>query len=254
MHKLLLAGVVVSILLAGFATSITIASATNYPQNSFKNWRSLIAPILDLQNMVSSLEEQIIDLEERVTELEEELRSSRPNNYNIFLQTEEIFYEAGDDVIVEGAIDDLVQDAPVNLKVLDPQGNIMESQEIDPEIPDGSFEFVFGIPNDAGDGLYTIRGEYDLWTAYTYFMIDEQQQDPVVVEIEDSIYNPGDQVEITGTSEQDAPSADDLIHITILGPTEEEQPIINEDTLLAWGGYIHFPSNLKITFILADMR
>lgn len=68
-RNLMIAAVIGAILLTAFGLTFAAASASAENESLFKSWRSLIAPILDLQDRVDELEERNALLEQRVEEL-----------------------------------------------------------------------------------------------------------------------------------------------------------------------------------------
>lgn len=206
---------------------LTIAAAlagSNGRQDVFKSWRALIGPVLDLQARVAELEEKNAVLEERVAELEERLDDDVSSEQNIIIQIDEIEYDQGDDVSITGTVEDLVAgEDEVIIQVIGP-GGLIESETAELS-SDGEFDFVHEVANDANDGLYTARVEYDIWIIYSYFIVNEDPNE-IEVEPDDDFYHLGDTVEVVGTVE-DVVLGVDEVEVTVLDPNHED--IVDEE-------------------------
>jgi uncharacterized protein YfaS (alpha-2-macroglobulin family) len=133
------------------------------------------------------------------------------NEANISLE-----YEAGDDVTIEGEIDDVNDDVDeVTLTITGPDSD--HDDEVDHD--DGDFEFEYSLPNDAEDGIYIIEVEYDDESVFSYFFIDEGED--VEVDLDAGTYGPDDTVAISGNNLDPDPAEADVV-ITIEDPEGDD--------------------------------
>ncbi|MGI0015198.1 MAG: hypothetical protein ACREBU_17425, partial [Nitrososphaera sp.] len=103
-------------------------------------------------------------------------------------------------------------------------GGLIESETAELS-SDGEFDFVHEVANDANDGLYTARVEYDIWIIYSYFIVNEDPNE-IEVEPDDDFYHLGDTVEVVGTVE-DVVLGVDEVEVTVLDPNHED--IVDEE-------------------------
>ena len=139
-------------------------------------------------------------------------------------------YGQGDTVAIVGAVEDVEENEDVTITVRDPGGSLEETEDVTPDGDDGYFDFVFDIPTNAEDGVWSVEAEYMTDSIFTYFIVDEED-DTVLVTLnnEDGIYEGGDEIEITGDV-ADEDSAEENVLITILDPMNDE--ILNEEVPL----------------------
>ena len=196
------------------------------PSGDGHGWRSLIAPITELQNMVDELEEQIDFLEERVSELEERIDDGGFSE-DIVVETDAIEYNVGDEVLIFGTIEDTEEGEEVEITIHEADGgDTSEEVEID---NDGDFDLAYQIPDSALDGIYKVEVEFGgLDSAFTCFFINEDD-DAVAVETDDDFYSAGDTVEIFGEVFDPITSVDE---VTILIEDPLGDVVIEEDLVL----------------------
>lgn len=134
-------------------------------------------------------------------------------------------YDPGDSIVITGTIDDVQDDEDVTIRVLDPSGSEEEEDDVTPDEDDGYFDFVFDIPSDADGGIWTFEVTYDGDKAYSYFMVeyDEDEIDVITVELDqsDGIYQAEDTVEIEGAIVDDDPE-EEFVRIIVLDPSNGE--------------------------------
>jgi hypothetical protein len=181
------------------------------------SWKSLVGPIEELQDNLAEFEEQIESLEERIAELEEQIDGGGSSGQNIIIELDSIDYEAGDDVVVTGVIDENIlepEENSVSIEVIDP---VEDTEEEDLELDDdGEFELDYELADNAGDGLYTVHVEYLDVEAFSYFIVDEEDNE-IEVETDDDSYQAGDTVEVFGTVVDPITGVDE-VEILVLGP------------------------------------
>lgn len=135
-------------------------------------------------------------------------------------------YEGGDDVSIVGLVDDIIDNEEVIIRVAEPGDSGSEVESDEPN-SSGNFNYNFDVPNSPEEGVYTVEAEYDGESAYTYFKVDgEEDTIFVALDNDDSIYEPGDDVLITGQVDEDDNGEPDVV-ITVLDPTNDE--IVDEE-------------------------
>lgn len=143
------------------------------------------------------------------------VQPARASHSNILLDEDiiDIKYDPGERITISGSIDDVDSSEDiVNLSVTGPGTSDDDDQEHD----DGDFEFEYDIEDDADDGIYTIEVEYDGDSVFSYFLIDEDNDD-VEVDLDNDVYSPGDTVEVSGNN-VDPQTGEDELQITIEDP------------------------------------
>lgn len=143
------------------------------------------------------------------------VQPARASHSNILLDEDiiDIKYDPGERITISGSIDDVDSSEDiVNLSVTGPGTSDDDDQEHD----DGDFEFEYNIEDDADDGIYTIEVEYDGDSVFSYFLIDEDNDD-VEVDLDNDVYSPGDTVEVSGNN-VDPQTGEDELQITIEDP------------------------------------
>jgi hypothetical protein len=202
------------------ASSVTFALAANSNHDLFKNWKSLIDPIVALQERVSELEAQVEFLREEVAELEQKIDGTNSYDDTIFIDTDDFEYVAGEDVGIEGVIGENILDAGNELfiAVIEPAGG---SEEDEVEVSsDGDFEFVYELASSAVDGLYTIRVEYEGVEVYSYFIVGGNDN-LAFLDVEDDVFSAGQNVEMVGEV-LDPVTGEDEVTIFVLDPSGDE--------------------------------
>jgi len=214
--------VVTAVVISASTATFTLASASNGNEGLFKSWRALITPILDLQNRVTQLEQKNQDLEARVNELEQEVNNLRPHPLQgNFLQIDDRFYGQDYDVVITGRFEDRDDSAgdEVTLTVNGPTGAILYSTRVPLEY-DNSFEHVFSVSNDADDGVYTVKAEYGDWKTFSYFIVNEVDDD-IALDLGNDANGPGDEVIISGQLDV-LYSGQTEVLITVLDPNNNK--------------------------------
>ncbi|MCI0559984.1 MAG: plastocyanin/azurin family copper-binding protein [Nitrososphaera sp.] len=141
--------------------------------------------------------------------------SSSASPHNIILDLSEIdfVYDLGDTVSIIGTIEGV--DPAVDEVTIRIDGP--ESDDFTEDLnSNGDFFGMYEIPTTADDGIYSIEVEYDTYSVFTYFIIDEDNDD-VTIETDDDFYLPGDTVWISGTVENPV-LGEDQVEMTVVGP------------------------------------
>jgi hypothetical protein len=146
---------------------------------------------------------------------------------DIQVDLDEFEYDPDDDIVITGVVDEDVLDPDVDwvaIAVIIPGNSFEEAADID---SDGAFEFVYGLPARADDGLYTVRVEYDGSSAFSYFIVDEEANS-AEVEVEDDVYLGGQEVEMVGVISDPQIGVDEVV-ISVLDPNRDD--IIDEEAV-----------------------
>jgi hypothetical protein len=211
------------------------------PSGDGHGWRSLIAPIAELQNIVDELEEQIDSLEERVSELEERIDDGGSSDQDIFVEINDIVYGAGDNVVIQGKVGGDENDE-VDITIEEAGGGgESETVELD---DDGGFEFTYTVPSNPDDGVYIVEVQFETDDPiFTYFIVDEENDDIEVI-TDDDTYEPGDDVVLSGTVDADIlESGVDEVEITVLDPTGDDI-VSGEETVIDSNGDFEYELEL----------
>jgi hypothetical protein len=136
-------------------------------------------------------------------------------------------YEEGDSVVIEGTIDDVDPDVDsVDITIRDePQGSTVEDDTSDLGSSD-NFDMVFDVGGGDDDGVYEVEVEYDTDSAFSYFIIDNDD-DLVRVILGETVYSAGDEVEISGDVD-DVVTGEDQVEITVFDPNNDD--IVSQET------------------------
>ena len=158
---------------------------------------------------------------------------------NFALDDVDEIYGQGDTIVIEGTIEDVVEDEDVTIRVLNPAGTEEDEVDITPDEDDGYFDFTFDIPNDADGGIWTIEVTYDGEETFSYFMVEYDEDEVVVITVvldaTDGMYQAGDEVTIEGSVEEVDPD-EEFVTIIVLDPdngefVDEDQVELGEGTL-----------------------
>ena len=157
-------------------------------------------------------------------------------------------YEEDDSVVIEGTIDDVDPDVDsVEITVRDePQGSTQDSATPDLGSSD-NFDMVFDVTGSDDDGVYEVEVEYDTESAFSYFIVDNDE-DLVTVVLGDTVYAAGDEVEISGRVD-DVVSGEPDVEITVFDPNNDD--IVNQDTAELGDGSLS-SDEFEYTFDLDD--
>ena len=137
-------------------------------------------------------------------------------------------YSQGETIDIQGTIDDVDDSVDeVTVTVTEPDGT---DDSDDVSLDDDEFTFEYDVGND--DGIYTVEVEYDGDNTFSYFLVDDDNDD-VTVETNAEIYEQGETVEITGLVE-DPQTGEDTVDITVEDPhgdavVDEETEDVDED-------------------------
>lgn len=138
-------------------------------------------------------------------------------------------YGENDEVAIEGVIEDVVDNEEVIISVGEPGDSTPNEVQSDEPSSNGGFDYLYEVPNNPDEGVYTVEVEYDGEFAYTYFIVDDDD-DTITIELidhEDGIYEAGDEVEIAGFVDQEDLGEEEFVRIVVLDPANDE--IIDED-------------------------
>jgi plastocyanin len=135
-------------------------------------------------------------------------------------------YGLGDEVEVAGFVEDVETGIDeVTITITEPVGTD-ESEEV--ELDDGEFLFEYLLDDFAEDGIYTVEVEYDSISVFSYFLVDEED-DEIELEIDSDSYLPGDEVEVVGFV-HDPQTGEDEVEIAVLDPLGDQ--IVEESIAL----------------------
>jgi predicted secreted protein with PEFG-CTERM motif len=138
-------------------------------------------------------------------------------------------YEEDEEVAIEGVIEDVVDNEQVIISIGEPGDSTPDEVQSDEPSSNGNFDYLYEIPSSPEEGVYTVEVEYDDEFAYTYFIVDEDD-DTITIELidhEDGIFEAGDEVEIAGSVDQDDLGEEDNVQITVLDPFNE--PVVDDE-------------------------
>ena len=150
------------------------------------------------------------------------------SHQDITVEIDDIIYGEGDSVVISGNVDGANEDDTFEIIIDDPSGGTAENEDnIDFESDDGDFSFVFEVDgSDPEEGIYTVQIIFEDEEAYSYFWVEDGEDDVVLVETEDPSYQAGDEVEITGTVEEPESGVEE-VEITVLGPDDPADEVVN---------------------------
>ena len=136
-------------------------------------------------------------------------------------------YQEDDDVVIDGTIDNVDQNLDsVEITIRDePKGSTVDS---DSNVDLGSsdnFDMVFNVGGGDPDGVYEVEVEYDAESAFSYFIVDNDN-DLIDVVLGETTYAAGDEVEIAGRVD-DVVDGETDVEITVFDPNNDE--IVNQD-------------------------
>lgn len=136
-------------------------------------------------------------------------------------------YGPNDDVAIAGVIEDIVENEDVIIRIGEPGDSTPNQVQADEPTSSGNFDYLYEVPNSPEEGVYTVEVEYDGDEAYTYFIVDDDE-DTILVLLDqnDGIYEADDDVTISGSVDNED-SAEEFVHIIVLDPTNDE--IVDED-------------------------
>jgi len=136
-------------------------------------------------------------------------------------------YEVDDDVVIDGTIDNVDQNLDsVEITIRDePKGSTVDSDSSVDLGSSDNFDMVFNVGGDDPDGVYEVEVEYDAESAFSYFIVDNDN-DLIDVVLGETTYAAGDGVEIAGRVD-DVVSEETDVEITVFDPNNDE--IVNQD-------------------------
>lgn len=133
-------------------------------------------------------------------------------------------YDGNDAVGINGVIEDEVTGEDVIIRIGEPGDSTPDEVQTDEPGSGGVFDYVYEVPSSPEEGVYTVEVEYDDEFAYTYFIVDDEN-DTITIELidhDDGIYEAGDDLEIAGSVDNEDLGAEEFVHIIVLDPTNEE--------------------------------
>lgn len=162
--------------------------------------------------------------------------SHLPVTVNVALLDVTNEYDPGDSVAVEGFVEDVVENEDVTIRFKEPGGSNEETVNFGEPGSSDNFDAVFEIPNSADGGAWSVEADYNGEQAYTYFLVDYDNDLPVInlaLDENEGIYEAGADVTITGQVDHDD-AAEDTVNIKVFDPTDleiqdEDVPLDNED-------------------------
>ena len=130
--------------------------------------------------------------------------------------------DTGDTVVITGEVEGGTEDDQIEWSV-DAPGSGDDSDGIADLDNDGEFDFAYDVADNADDGVYIVKIEFeDEDPVYLYFIVDDEN-DNIDVETDEDVYSPGDDVTIEGNVDEDILDSDvDEVEITILDPNGVE--------------------------------
>jgi hypothetical protein len=135
--------------------------------------------------------------------------------------TDEDTYEPGQDVDISGEVTDpTLGEDEVQIRVLDPEGNdIGPSGAVDIDTND-EFEETIELDNDAHPGVYAVIVEYDNEDAgwFIFEVIEDSGSSVITATVTDTTLAPGDEVEITGSIDEDDVEVGEEVILTVEDP------------------------------------
>lgn len=139
---------------------------------------------------------------------------SYASHEDITVEIEDMVYDQGDEVVIEGIVDGADDGEEVEITIEGPD----DSDSEDIEIEDEEYSFTYEIGSNADEGLYVVQVSFGSDDVFSYFkVVEDDDDDPITVETEDDLYSAGDTVEITGFI-QDPELGEDEIDIEVIGP------------------------------------
>ena len=141
----------------------------------------------------------------------------------VVVVTDEDTYEPGDDVDITGEVEEpTIGEEEVDIIVLDPEGNDIGPGTVDIDNND-EFEDAIELDDDAVAGTYAVIVEYD--GEEGGWLIFEVEEDggssgsgDITASVTDTTVAPGDEVEITGSIDENEIEAGAEIILVVEGP------------------------------------
>jgi len=128
------------------------------------------------------------------------------DNNQVTVFVDEDMYSAGDEVRIEGMIEDVNdEENQYEITILGPDNDDIENSD-DEELDNDEFSFDLELDNDAEHGRYAVIVDYDGDNGYAVFEVEDEDSgngsgDAIEIETDKSRYDAGDTVLITGTVE-----------------------------------------------------
>jgi hypothetical protein len=115
-------------------------------------------------------------------------------SHNIILDSIEDEYSGGDSVEISGQIDNVdSSEDEVTIRI---DGADSETETV--TLDNDEFSWEYDIPDPADDGIYSVEVEYDSESVFTYFFVDDDNNNDLDVVTDNDTYELGDNVEIEG--------------------------------------------------------
>jgi hypothetical protein len=163
---------------------------------------------------------------------------------NVQVVTDEDSYEPGDDVEITGeVIDPVTGEEEVDIMVLDPEGNDIGPGTIDIESSD-EFEETVQLDSDAHAGVYAVIVEYDGdeagWAIFEVEVDGNSGNSLITASLADTTVAPGDDVEITGSIDEDDVEVGEEVFLVVEGPDGDEIDVLEDSVEPEIGGDFDF--------------
>jgi plastocyanin len=127
-------------------------------------------------------------------------------------------HSPGDEVEIMGSIEDISDDVDeVMVTITEPDG---ADNSDDVLLEDDEFSLEYHLGDPADEGIYIIEVEYDGESAFSYFLVDEEDDSVEVVSDED-VYELGEEIVLVGEV-HDLQIGEEEVEIIILDPAGEE--------------------------------
>jgi predicted secreted protein with PEFG-CTERM motif len=152
-------------------------------------------------------------------------------SHNIILDSIDDEYDGGESVKISGTIDNVDDNEDeVTIRI---DGADTESEIV--TLDNDEFSWDYDIPDPADDGIYSVEVEYDSKSVFTYFFVDDNNDNDLDVVTDKDTYELGENVEIEGEV-SDPDLAVEEVEITVYDPSggtvsglDEEAIALNGD-------------------------
>jgi hypothetical protein len=146
-------------------------------------------------------------------------------SHNIILDSIDDKYNGGDSVEISGTIDDVNNsEDEVTIRIDGPDS---ETETVTLE-NDDEFSWEYDLSDPADDGIYSVEVEYDGESVFTYFFVDDDNNNDLYVVTDNDTYELGDNVEIEGEV-NDVDLGVDEVEITVYDPSGDTVSGMDEE-------------------------
>ncbi|MCI0558034.1 MAG: hypothetical protein MN733_06025 [Nitrososphaera sp.] len=133
--------------------------------------------------------------------------------------TKDPLYNPGDDIEIVGSVISANDGEKVRITVEDPgEDTVSKANGKSVDIFGGQFEFTFGLSSNADQGVYRIEAEFENEEIFGYFDVEKADFE-IEIETDEIEYEPGDEIEISGTVE--GADEGEKVEITVTDPNGE---------------------------------